>query len=319
MMIDDNRKAIDVQGLVVEYHNGKRAVDSISFQVSYGECVGFIGVNGAGKSSTIKTMLGFHFPTQGSVRVLGLDPGNAESRKRVGYLPEVAVYYPFLKAREILELYGGLQGLDKTELRKRISPLLEELGLGGCEETLVREFSKGMQQRLGIAQAIIAQPELMIFDELTSGLDPLGRHELHQVLLRHKSQGKTLFFSSHDLGDVEHLCDRIIMIHQGKIIHQATIAELLQPLSEFVIVFELPPNTSLPGSVINKNPTMDSLVPGRFTVKTRKAEDFAQTIQCLSGINARLIETGNRTTSLEDEFIHLVHLNEKHKQEEAEQ
>ncbi|MFU8779485.1 MAG: ABC transporter ATP-binding protein [Kiritimatiellia bacterium] len=220
---------ISVSDLCVSY--GKRgrlvkAVDGISFRVSAGECVGFIGVNGAGKSTTIKTLMGFLFASSGEARVFDQPAGTPESRLRIGYLPEVALYYPFMKARELLELYGGLSGLDKAALRQRIPVVLESVGLSGKAEVLLKQFSKGMQQRLGIAQSIIAEPDVFIFDELTSGLDPLGRHTLRRLLLDLKAHGKTIFFSSHELVEVETLCDRVLMIHQGRILRDATLSEL---------------------------------------------------------------------------------------------
>ena len=220
---------IDVRDLCVEYGKGpkcKRAVDGISFYVQKGECVGFIGANGAGKSTTIKTLMGFMFPTSGRAEVFGLPAGQPESRNRIGYLPEVALYYPFMKARELLDLYGGLSGMSKSERSRRSGLLFEQVGLGGKEEALLSSFSKGMQQRLGIAQSLIADPELLIFDELSSGLDPLGRHDLREVLLGLKSAGRTIFFSSHELSEVETLCDHVLIIHQGRIVQTAGVAEM---------------------------------------------------------------------------------------------
>lgn len=220
---------IEVSNLVVEYGQGAkktRAVDGLSFGVRAGECVGFIGANGAGKSSTMKAMMGFLFPAGGDVRVFGLAPGLAESRRRTGYLPEVALYYPFMKARELLELYGGLQGIPRGEMRDRTRQVLARVGLDGRGETLLKNFSKGMQQRLGIAQALIADPELLIFDELSSGLDPVGRHDLRNVLLDLKRAGRSIFFSSHELNEVEALCDRVVIIHLGRLVRDATLAEL---------------------------------------------------------------------------------------------
>lgn len=220
---------IDVQNLNVKYGKGEKmthAVRDISFQVRRGECVGFIGANGAGKSTTIKTVMGFMFPSSGSVNVFGLPAGSAESRERIGYLPEVALYYPFMKARELLELYGGLSGIPRKTLKERTEPILEKVGLGGKGESLLRSFSKGMQQRLGIAQSLIGEPDMLIFDELCSGLDPLGRHDLRQVLIELKEAGRTIFFSSHELTEVETLCDRILMIHQGQIVKSATLPEI---------------------------------------------------------------------------------------------
>lgn len=225
---------IDVQNLVVEYGKGARkvrAVDGLSFAVQVGECVGFIGANGAGKSTTMKVLMGFMFPAGGEARVFGAPCGVAESRQRIGYLPEVALYYPFMKARELLELYGGLQGVSGRDLRERIPALLARVGLDGRGETLLRNFSKGMQQRLGIAQALIADPDLFIFDELSSGLDPIGRHDLRNVLLDLKRQGRTIFFSSHELTEVETLCDRAIIIHKGRMLKSAPLAELVRESS----------------------------------------------------------------------------------------
>ncbi|HEY8240632.1 MAG TPA: ABC transporter ATP-binding protein [Kiritimatiellia bacterium] len=220
---------IEVDNLVVDYGKGAkrvRAVNGISFRVDAGECVGFIGANGAGKSTTMKTIMGFVFPSSGAARVFGLPAGDARSRQRIGYLPEVALYYPFMKARELLELYGGLHGLSNSELTRRIPPMLEKVGLAGRGEVLLKNFSKGMQQRLGIAQSLLAEPEALVFDELSSGLDPLGRHDLREVLLELKRAGRTIFFSSHELNEVEFLCDRVVMIHQGQLVKNVTLAEL---------------------------------------------------------------------------------------------
>jgi ABC-2 type transport system ATP-binding protein len=225
----DSETAIEVNELCVEYGKGGkrlRAVDGISFEVQKGECVGFIGANGAGKSTTIKTLMGFMFPSSGRAEAFGRPAGDPRSRQRIGYLPEVALYYPFMKARELLHLYGGLSGMPRRERRERIGPLLEQVGLGGRDGDLLSSFSKGMQQRLGIAQALMADPELLILDELSSGLDPLGRHDLREVLQELKRAGRTIFFSSHELTEVETLCDRVLIIHQGRIVQTARVSEL---------------------------------------------------------------------------------------------
>lgn len=297
---------VEIEDLVVEYGRGRnvvRAVDGVSFRVDPGECVGFIGANGAGKSTTIKTMMGFMFPAGGSVRVFGKPAGTVESRRRIGYLPEVALYYPFMKARELLELYGGLAGMRRAELRLRIPPLLEELGLGGRGETLLRNFSKGMQQRLGIAQAIIAGPEALIFDELSSGLDPVGRFDLRQVLLRLKREGRTIFFSSHELGEVESLCDRVIIIHQGRVVTQSPMADLMGPLSEFEVVFRMVDGKAPPPVVAALEPRRDG---EDLRVVVRDAAEYARVVEALVGSGARIVSTASRSRSLEEYFINLV-------------
>lgn len=238
-----NVPVIDVKNLQAFYGRKQKrthALRGISFQVREGECVGFIGANGAGKSTTLKILMGFRFPDGGSVEVFGQSAGAAASRERIGYLPEVALYYPFMKARELLELYGGLSGLSRDALKERIPGLLEEVGLAGRGEELLKTFSKGMQQRLGIAQSLVAHPDLLIYDELSSGLDPLGRHDLRELLKKLKAEGRTLFFSSHELGEVEELCDRVVMIHQGRILRDGPLSELMaecgqRSLEEFYI------------------------------------------------------------------------------------
>jgi ABC-2 type transport system ATP-binding protein len=217
---------VEVKDLVVEYkgRGGRvRAVDGVTFDVARGECVGFIGPNGAGKSSTIKTMMGFIFPASGSVRIFDRPAGTVESKLRIGYLPEVTLYYPFLKATELLRLYGGLQRVPASVLRERIPRLLAEVGLADQGNVLIRNYSKGMQQRLGIGQALIAEPECLIFDELSSGLDPVGRHDLRRVLLDLKAHGTTIFFSSHELYEVEALCDRVVAIHRGRVLFDLSL------------------------------------------------------------------------------------------------
>ncbi|HPB31039.1 MAG TPA: ABC transporter ATP-binding protein [Candidatus Sumerlaeota bacterium] len=304
--MQDAELVIEVRDLVVEYGRGKhraRAVDGISFTVGRGETVGFIGANGAGKTSTIKTLMGFIFPASGGVRVFGQDAGTVESRRRIGYLPEVALYYPFMKARELLELYGGLHGLGPRELKAKIPPLLEKVGLKDKGEVLLRHFSKGMQQRLGIAQAIIADPEALIFDELSSGLDPLGRHDLRQTLLELKDRGRTIFFSSHELSEVESLCDRVIMIHKGKIVTSATIAELMKPLNIFEIVFSLPEGAAMPAAPARFEPVRDGTL---WRVTICSVEDYSRTLSDLAGAGASIRETSSRSQSLEEYFIDLV-------------
>lgn len=297
---------IEVRNLVVEYGRGPtahRAVNDISFEVHDGECVGFIGANGAGKSTTMKSLMGFLFPHSGSVRLFGNECGTVESRRRVGYLPEVALYYPFMKARELLELYGGLHGLSREELRKRIPPMLDRVGLGGKGESLLKNFSKGMQQRLGIAQAIMADPDLLIFDELSSGLDPLGRHDLRDVLLELRRKGRTIFFSSHELTEVESLCDRVVMIHKGRIVASATVAELMRPLNVFDLLFKLPDGAAMPGALAALKPQQ---AQGGWTVETNDPAVYSAAIAALSVAGGTIVTTATRSRSLEDFFIELV-------------
>lgn len=223
------KRMIHVHDLTVSYGKKKHrmpAVKGISFDVYAGECVGFIGANGAGKSTTLKTLMGFIYADRGVAEVCGERAGTPQGRTSIGYLPELALYYPFLKADELLELYGTLGGMSHPQLRRRIPGLMQQVGLAGHEQELLRTFSKGMQQRLGIAQALMTNPELLILDEVSSGLDPLGRYDLRNILHDLKQSGTTIFFSSHELTEVEALCDRVILIDQGRILREVSQAQL---------------------------------------------------------------------------------------------
>lgn len=296
---------IEIRNLVVEYGKGTKkteAVRDISFQIKKGECVGFIGANGAGKTSTIKVIMGFLFPTKGEVLVFGEKAGTVQSRKRIGYLPEVALYYPFMKARELLELYGGLHGLSNRQLKEKIPLLLEQLGLKEKSEVLLKHFSKGMQQRLGIAQAIIADPEALVFDELSSGLDPLGRYELRRALLDLKKRGRTIFFSSHELTEVEALCDRVIMIHNGRIVTESSVTDLMKPLNLFEIVFRLD-SASMPGIVARFHPAPQGEA---FRVSIDDVKAYSEALSALARAGAVIQSASSKTQTLEEYFIDLV-------------
>lgn len=298
---------LEVQDLVVDYGRGAkktRAVEGMSFSIRAGECVGFVGPNGAGKSTTIKAIMGFLFPASGKVTVFGEKAGTVASRERIGYLPEVALYYPFMKARELLELYGGLDRMTREELAKRIPPLMEEVGLGGRGEVLLRNFSKGMQQRLGIAQAIISDPELLVFDELSSGLDPIGRYDLRQVLLKLKERGRTIFFSSHELTEVEDLCDRVLIVHKGRCIQEKRVEDLMHPLNRFTIVFAMNPGGQ--ARELTQGYTLTTEGEGRFRCEINGAEEYAEVLQRLSNAGATILEARAEQVSLEKYFMDLI-------------
>ncbi len=234
--------AIQVENLVVHYRNkgGKRveAVRSLTFNVSPGEVVGFLGPNGAGKSSTLKALMGFVQPASGEASVFGLPAGSLAAKARIGYLPEVALYYPYLTPLETLTLYGQLQGLKGASLRTHSLELLELVGLSEAYKKQNRQLSKGMLQRVGIAQSLLGTPEVLILDEVTSGLDPVGRKELRSILKEKQRQGCTLFFSSHELAEVEMLCDRILLIHEGQLVEERRMGELKDELRQYRLTYE---------------------------------------------------------------------------------
>lgn len=204
-----------------------KAVNDIDFEIKQGEVIGLLGPNGSGKSTTVKMILGLLYPTAGNLQVLGRSPQAVEIKKEIGYLPEESYLYKYLTAEETLDFFGSLFGLSKEERASRIDQLLDMVGMAHARRRRVGEFSKGMARRIGLAQAMINDPEFLILDEPTSGLDPLGCKEVKDLILLLKKRGKTVLVTSHLLSDVEDVCDRVIILYGGQIRAQGTMNELL--------------------------------------------------------------------------------------------
>jgi ABC-2 type transport system ATP-binding protein len=204
----------------------KVALSSLDLEVNIGEIFGFLGPNGAGKTTAINVLLGFVPPTRGAAYLFGIDVRQPIARQRIGYLPEMTYYYKFLSAEELLRFYARIFGLPRTETDKRIDQLLKLVELEQARKRPIKSYSKGMQQRVGLAQALINNPDLLILDEPTSGLDPLGRMKVREIIQRLKNEGKTVFFSSHELGEVETVCDRVAIINQGELKAVGTVSEI---------------------------------------------------------------------------------------------
>jgi len=302
----NSNAVIETNDLSVVYRGGTRrpvrAVSGLDLRVNEGEIVGFIGPNGAGKTTTIKVLMGFLFPSSGEARVFGLAAGSLAARRRTGFLPEVAVYYPFLTARETLALYATLLEIQASEQKKTISRLTEMVGLSGRDREPLRTFSRGMLQRIGIAQAIMGDPDLLILDEVTSGLDPVARRDLRQILLEFKSRGKTVFFSSHELSEVTLVCDRVILIDEGKVIEERPLHELLESMRRHVVTVSgsNAPET-LPDGV-----TRRSVAEGRttFVAETKSAQK--RLLEELRKIGVHPLELFQESGSLEDYFVQIV-------------
>ena len=224
---------IRIQGLVVEYagrgfgQGPTVAVNGLDLEIYAGEAFGFLGPNGAGKTSTLHVLLGFQPPTRGGASINGLDVREPIARQRIGYLPEMTSYYKFLTAEELLRFYGRLFRIGRADLESRIDSLLKLVDLDAARKRLIKTYSKGMQQRIGLAQALINNPDLLILDEPTSGLDPLGRMKVREIIERLKSEGRTVLFSSHELGEVETVCDRIAIIQRGELKVVGRVADLV--------------------------------------------------------------------------------------------
>lgn len=224
---------LEVKGLRKVFHIGffrKRveAVKNASFSVRRGEIFGLLGPNGAGKTTTIKSILRLIFPSEGEIRIFGRPAGDREAAKRVGYMPENPYVYQYLKPLEFLDLCGRLTGIPKVERGERSEAMVDKVGLRHAVDRPIGKFSKGMMQRVGLAQALLHDPELLVLDEPMSGLDPIGRKEVRDVLLEQRARGKTLLFTSHILSDVELLCDRVVIMQRGEITSEGQVSDLLE-------------------------------------------------------------------------------------------
>jgi len=219
-----------------------RAVDQLTLEVHRGEVFGLLGPNGSGKSTTIKLLLGLLFPTSGAVRVLGRPPRDVTVKARLGFLPEETYLYPYLNASETLDFFGRLSGLSRRERHRRVGALIEMVGLAAARNRPLREYSKGMARRIGLAQALVNDPELLLLDEPTTGLDPIGAREVKDLILELKKRGKTILLCSHLLAHAEDVCDRIAILYGGKLCQVGQVGQLLakQQLTQ-VTLPSLPP------------------------------------------------------------------------------
>src|SRR3990172_1207052 len=204
-----------------------RALDRLSLEIAEGEVFGFLGPNGAGKTTTLKLLMQLIFPTRGGAEILGRPLGDVQARQRIGFLPENPSFYDYLTAEELLNYFGQLFGYAPAERGRRVAALLDRVGIGAERRLQLRKFSKGMIQRVGIAQALLNDPEVIFLDEPMSGLDPLGRRDVRNLILELRDQGRTVFFSSHILADAEALCSRVAVVANGRLAAAGRLSEIL--------------------------------------------------------------------------------------------
>jgi ABC-2 type transport system ATP-binding protein len=225
--------AIEISGLTKRYSVGflrkteKTALQDLSLEVPEGEIFGYLGPNGAGKTTTLKLLMGLMYPTSGTANILGKPVSDPGVKRSIGFLPEQPYFYDYLTARELLEYYAGLSDVPAKDRRTRAEAMLSRVGMANAANTQLRKFSKGMLQRVGIAQAIIHDPKIVFLDEPMSGLDPIGRREVRDLIQELNDEGKTVFFSTHILTDAEVLCDRVAVLDQGRLRGVGVVAELL--------------------------------------------------------------------------------------------
>lgn len=297
--------AIEILGLEKTYMTGfwrkrpKRALHPLQLTVEEGEIFGFLGPNGAGKTTTLKLLMGLVFPTGGSARILGREWTDPQVKARIGFLPEQPYFYDHLTAHELLNYYGQLSGVPGKDRKRRVEEVLQRVGLADVKGVQLRKFSKGMLQRAGIAQAILHDPELVFFDEPMSGLDPIGRREVRDLMEQLKQEGKTVFFSTHILSDAEALCDRVAIIHQGELRGTGAIAELTSTvLGKIEIVWQ---GTHVPSSM--KTLGAECHVTGDTVRAILPENQQDAAIDALRRASIRLIAITPLRTSLEAYFV----------------
>src|SRR5438876_7884581 len=296
---------IEILGLEKTYLVGfwrkrpKRALHPLHLTVEEGEVFGFLGPNGAGKTTTLKLLMGLVFPTSGSARLLGRDWTDPEVKAQIGFLPEQPYFYDYLTAHELLNYYGQLSGVPGKDRKRRIDEVLQRVGLTDVKGVQLRKFSKGMLQRAGIAQAILHDPKLVFFDEPMSGLDPMGRREVRDLMEQLKHEGKTVFFSTHIRSDAEALCDRVAIIHQGELRGVGAVAELTSSVhGQVELVWQ---GTAVPVSIQALG--AECHVTGD-TVRAVLPEDKQDAaIEVLRRERLRLISVTPVRASLEDYFV----------------
>jgi ABC-2 type transport system ATP-binding protein len=300
--------AIEILGLTKDYPMGfwrkrmRRSLDNLTLEVEEGEVFGFLGPNGAGKTTTLKLLMGLIFPTSGTARVRGRSIDDFAMHREIGYLPEQPYFYDYLTANELLDYYARFSGYSSAERRERVGRNLERVGLAAAGKVQLRKFSKGMLQRVGIAQAILHDPQVLFFDEPMSGLDPVGRHEVRDIILDLKRQGRTVFFSTHILPDAEMLCDRVAVLHEGKLQGLGAPGEIVSiELLGMEILFEAGAGRPLPANLLEHATKTGS----RYRIEVKEAELYGVLDQ-LETSAARLISVTPVRPTLEDYFFRLV-------------
>lgn len=301
---------IETKGLSKIYESSFRgqevhALKELDLAVNSGEIFAYLGPNGSGKTTTIKMLLGLIFPTAGSIEILGKkDIASKEVRQNIGYLPEGAYYPDFLRGEEILRFYGQLYGLGGKHLETRIGEVLEEVGMTHARKRLLRGYSKGMRQRIGLAQALISDPQILILDEPTTGLDPIARKEMRDILATLRDRGKTLMISSHELLEVELISDRAGILYQGELQKLGTIDELLTD-RDITIEVESASDDAL-SALAGKGITPEDKVEGKLILRVANELDAFDALALCKEQQLKLVSVAPRRETLEELFVRTV-------------
>lgn len=305
-----SREIVRVEGVVKDFRPGfglrrKRVLHGVTFEVLDNEIFGFVGPNGAGKTTTLKILMGLIRPTEGSASILGCDVEESEFRRQIGFLPENPYFYPFLTAREILDFYARLSGVADSERARRVERLLDLVNLGHSMDARLRTFSKGMLQRVGIAQALVHDPKVVFLDEPMSGLDPLGRMEIRDLILSLRAEGKTVFMNTHILSDVESVCDRVAIIVKGRIRHQGKMEDFLPDdrRTTRVLISSLPPETA---DQIGESFDLEMRGLGERLELSVAEKDVNAVLEAVMRVGAEVVSVTPHRNSLEDVFLDAV-------------
>ena len=304
--------AVEIKDLTKDYEVGfwrkrkVRALDGLSLRVEPGETFGFLGANGAGKTTTIKLLMRLIYPTSGSARILGRDVSDVSMRSHVGYLPEQPYFYDYLTARELLEYCAELFGHSRGERRRRAGEMLERVGLDEKSwDKQLRKFSKGMLQRVGLAQALVNDPRVVFLDEPMSGLDPVGRREVRDLIASLRAGGTTVFLCSHILADVEVLCDRAAVMRQGRLAHVGRLDELREMGGETAMEITVATSdvASLELGLVGVEGATASHVPGGARITVPSEEQVERALSAARATGARLVSVQPVGNPLEELFL----------------
>ena len=280
-----------------------RALDGVSLDVEPGEVLGFLGPNGAGKTTTLKLLMQLIYPTSGRAEILGRPAGDVEARRRLGYLPELPYFYDNLTAEELLVYFGGLFRLSAADARSRSATLLDRVGLGAQRRWQLRKYSKGMLQRVGIAQALVNDPEVVFLDEPMSGLDPVGRRDTGDLIRELRDEGRTVFFNSHILSDAEALCSRVAILVQGRLVASGRLADLALEILGWELIVTGTDDGVLSALGLDAVTTVND---GRFVIDLPVDRPPDQLLPELGRRGLRVVSLTPRHESLEEYFMRLV-------------
>jgi ABC-2 type transport system ATP-binding protein len=280
----------------------KEILKGVSFSVAESEIFGYLGPNGAGKTTTLKCILGLIFPDRGKIEIFGQPHLEPRAKERLGFLPENPYFYDYLTAREFLDFYAQLFRVKKDEREERVASLLNLVGMDRARDLQLRKFSRGMLQRIGLAQALVNEPSLVLLDEPLGGLDPLGRKEIRDIIIRLKAEGKTVFLCSHILQDIEMICDRVAIIVDGKILSQGPLTDLI---SEKILFTEITLSGLAAKDLAGLGESL-SAHGGRTLIKVFHEEKIQEILDLVKNRNAKIHSLIPRTQTLEDLFVEMV-------------